>query len=396
MFGSDPVQFSLYSTSCGTGNQGSITALISQGTPPFTFNWSPNVSSNPQQITVNNLTGGTYSLVIQDANNCSFGALTTIECSRTYVSFQTYTMGSDEFVIVSPTKCGIIQILNDGFADLTSGFTGCVLVNAEYIAKVQVQPQGTVLTNSFYNGTSLIDVPSDNLWYTTIENMLESIVGIVDVVIDPLNNQITIIADPSSSIIDQQIIVELVIVYDIECESSAPPTPSPTATPTITPSITPSVSVTPSVTPTKSVTPSVTPSTSVTPTVTPTKTLTPTPSMTPGLNLSTPFFYEVSYDSLPVITTNSIANAAAAKTLICDFWGGSAQTSTAYGSNFANPLNVGTYVGLSTTPGTGPMFAGNYIVGNFTTVTGPTSVNYWVVIDGSGFVTEYTLIDPNC
>jgi hypothetical protein len=293
MFGSNPVQFSLYSTSCGTGNQGSITALISQGTPPFTFNWSPNVPSNPQQITVNNLTGGTYSLVIQDANDCSFGALTTIECTQTYVSYQTYTMGTDEFVIVSPTKCGIIQILNDGFADLTSGFTGCVLLNAEYIAKVQVQPQGIVLTNSFYNGTSLVDVPSDNLWYTTIENMLESIVGIVDVVIDPLNNQITIKADPSSSIIDQQIIVELVIVYDIECESTVPPTPSPTATPTITPSITPSVSLTPSVTPTKSVTPSVTPTNTVTPsiTVSPSMTATPTPSNSSAI---TYYYYTLS------------------------------------------------------------------------------------------------------
>jgi hypothetical protein len=345
---------------------------------------------------VNGLTGGTYSLVVEDSNGCSYGALTTIECTQNYVSFQTYTMGTDEFTIVSPTKCGIIQILNDGFADLTEGYLGCVLNSAEFIAKVQVQPQGTVLTNSFYTGYSLIDVPSDNLWYTTIETMLESIVGIVDVIVDPLNNQIKIIADPSSGIIDQQIIVELVIVYDIDCESTIPPTPSPTATPTLTPSITPSVSLTPSVTPTKSVTPSVTPSTSVTPTVTPTKTLTPTPSMTPGLNLSTGFIYQVSYDLLPTITTNSIPNAAAAKTLICDWWNGSDQTSTGYGSNFANPLNVGTYVGLSSTPGNGPMFAGNYIVGDFSTVTGPSSVNYWVVIDGSGFVTEYTLIDPNC
>ena len=165
---------------------------------------------------------------------------------------------------------------------------------------------------------------------------------------------------------------------------------SPTPTPTMTPTITPTQTTTPTVTPSVSV------SQTITPTQTATSTVTPTPTMTPGLNLSTPFFYEVSYDSLPVITTNSIANAAAAKTLICDFWNGSAQTSMAYGSNFVNPLNVGTYVGLSTTPGTGPMFAGNYIVGNFTTVSGPSSVNYWVVIDGSGFVTEYTLIDPNC
>jgi hypothetical protein len=281
---SPPVEFSLYSTSCGTAAQGSITALISSGTPPFTFNWSNNVAGNPQQITVNGLTGGTYSLVVEDANGCSYGALTTIECTQNYVSFQTYTMGTDEFTIVSPTKCGIIQILNDGFADLTEGYSGCVLNSAEFIAKVQVQPQGTVLTNLFYTGYSLIDVPSDNLWYTTIESMLESIVGIVDVIIDPLNNQIKIIADSSSGIIDQQIIVELVIVYDIECESTVPPTPSPTATPTLTPTITATPTVTPSITPTKSVTPSITPTKSVTPSVTPT--ITPTQTSTPTVTPS--------------------------------------------------------------------------------------------------------------
>jgi hypothetical protein len=116
---SPPVVFSLYSTSCGTGAQGSITALISSGTPPFTFNWSNNVAGNPQQITVNGLTGGTYSLVVEDSNGCSYGALTTIECTQNYVSFQTYTMGTDEFTIVSPTKCGIIQILNDGLCKLS-------------------------------------------------------------------------------------------------------------------------------------------------------------------------------------------------------------------------------------------------------------------------------------
>ena len=57
---------------------------------------------------------------------------------------------------------------------------------------------------------------------------------------------------------------------------------------------------------------------------------------------------------------------------------------------------VGTYVGISNVPGSGAMPAGNYVVGDFNLVFGPSSVNYWVVIDGSGFVTEYTLIDSNC
>ena len=213
----EAVNFSLYSTSCGDGNDGVMTAFISSGVPPFTFYWSNNVPSNPQQITVSGLTGGTYSLIVVDSNGWSLARTTTIDCDKVYVSYQSYTMGEDEFTIVSPTKCGIQQILVDGFYDLTSGNTDCILTQAVYTAKVQVQPLGTILTNTFYTGTSLNDVPSDGLWFSTIENMIESISGIIDVQIDPVTNQITIKASPGSSVTNQEIIVELIIVYDIDC-----------------------------------------------------------------------------------------------------------------------------------------------------------------------------------
>jgi len=50
--GSERLDYSLYSTSCGTGNSGKITAFINSGTPPFSFYWSDNVPNNPQQIQV--------------------------------------------------------------------------------------------------------------------------------------------------------------------------------------------------------------------------------------------------------------------------------------------------------------------------------------------------------
>jgi len=215
----DPVNFSLYSTSCGDGDEGVITAFISSGVPPFTFFWSDNIAGNPQQITVTGLTGGTYSLIVVDSNGCSLARTTQIDCDKVYVSYQSYTMGEDEFTIVSPTKCGIQQILVNGFYDLTSGNTDCILTEAIYTAQVQVQPLGTVLTNTFYTGTSLNDVPSDGLWFSTIESMIESIPGIIDVQIDAVNNQITIKANPGSAVTNQEIIVELIIVYDIDCLS---------------------------------------------------------------------------------------------------------------------------------------------------------------------------------
>jgi hypothetical protein len=127
-------------------------------------------------------------------------------------------MGAEQFNLVSPTKRGILQMLNEGFDDLTSGNTNCDLISTEFYAKVQVQPIGIVLDELFFTGTSLIQPPSDSLWYSTIESMLESIYGIGNVTVNQLTNEITIETDRSeTSLNGQEVIIELIIVYDIMC-----------------------------------------------------------------------------------------------------------------------------------------------------------------------------------
>ena len=164
------------------------------------------------------------------------------------------------------------------------------------------------------------------------------------------------------------------------CEECAFSTPTPTPTPTVTA--------------TQTNTPTVTPTNTVTPSITPTRTVTPTPSSA-TLDTSKTFFYQYEIGSSGTISFNTVINATQAKTVICNWWAAESSGAQGYGSNFIPPLNVGTFV-AQTTVGSLPMPAGNYVVGNFPTVEGPTSVNYWVVIDGSGVVTQYTLIDPNC
>lgn len=217
IFTTPAMDFSLYSTSCGSGSEGTITAFITQGTAPYNFTWSNNIPSNPQAITVTGLTGGTYSLIVQDFFGCSLARQTTIECNAKCVTYQTYTMGSEVFNILSPTKHGINQILVEGFNDLTSANTNCNLLSAVYTAQVEIQPQNTFLNTTFYTGTTLVDVPSDNLWFTTITNLLDSIDGVTSVNINPLTNQITISANPGSAIVGQELSVKLIIVYDIIC-----------------------------------------------------------------------------------------------------------------------------------------------------------------------------------
>jgi hypothetical protein len=154
---------------------------------------------------------------VQDANGCSLSRETIIECAAKCVTFQTYSMGSEVFNILSPTKHGINQILVEGFNDLTAGNSECILISATYTAQIEIQPQNTFLNNTFYTGNSLVDVPSDNLWFTTITNLLQSIQGVTAVNINPLTNQISISANPGSSIIGQELSVKLIIVYDIIC-----------------------------------------------------------------------------------------------------------------------------------------------------------------------------------
>jgi len=215
---SQPLNYTLYSTSCGTGNNGTITAFISTGNPPFTFNWSNNVVGNPQKIQVSGLTAGTYNLIITDSDGCSQQRSTTISCNTNYVSYQTYVMGSESFNINSPVKYGLLQMLNEGYVDLTSGNTNCNLITATFSIDVYVKPAGYTASATFYTSTSLNDAPSDNLYYDTLTQLLLSIPGIGNVTINQLENQITIQTNASgTSLNGQEIIVDLVIVYDTMC-----------------------------------------------------------------------------------------------------------------------------------------------------------------------------------
>lgn len=214
-----PLTFSLFSTSCGTGEDGKITAFISSGTPPFTFNWSSNVVGNPQEITVTGLTAGTYSLTIVDSTNTSTTETTEIVCQQLYASYQIYPMGTETFQVDTGSKCGLLQMMNDGYQDLINGNDTCILISAIYQTKVSVLPLGTVLTDNFFTATTLNQAPADNLWYNSITDLITSIAGVSSVSINQFTNQITIQTNEGSPIQNQQISVELVILYDIMCVS---------------------------------------------------------------------------------------------------------------------------------------------------------------------------------
>lgn len=215
---SSPLEFSLYTTSCGNGSNGTLTSFISSGEPPFTFNWSPNVPNNPQQIQVSGLTAGTYNLTIIDSNGCSSTRSSNITCNGLYVNYQTYVMGSEVFNIQSQTKYGLLQMLNEGFNDITNGNVDCSLISATFSVTVSVNPMGLTTSQTFFTSTSLVSAPSDNLYYDTVKDLLQTIPGIGTITIDALNNQIIIATNPNDTTLNgQEIVVDLTIVYDTIC-----------------------------------------------------------------------------------------------------------------------------------------------------------------------------------
>jgi hypothetical protein len=57
------------------GNNGSATITVSGGTPGYTYSWSPNVSTT---ATASNLSAGTYTVTVTDANGCTIARTFTI------------------------------------------------------------------------------------------------------------------------------------------------------------------------------------------------------------------------------------------------------------------------------------------------------------------------------
>jgi uncharacterized protein (DUF2141 family) len=237
---SGSVDFVLVGSDSTNGTNGSITTFITSGEPPFTLNWSLNVGGQTG-LTVNSLSAGTYTLTVIDNNGCSQTRSITINGFNVLSSYQTFNICNDDFMNTGQTiRKGPQQMVTEGFYDLTSGDTNCLLQQTIFTAIVTVS--GNTQTQSFYTGTTLTDFPSDNSFYDVVKELLLSYDGVGQVLLDYLDNKITINTDCNSnvSLIDADVNISLKISYDIDCQSCGPvitttPTPTPTSTPAATP-----------------------------------------------------------------------------------------------------------------------------------------------------------------
>lgn len=278
---SNDVDFMLSGTDANNGNDGTVSAYITNGTPPFTLLWSNNVNSQTGYY-LTNLSAGTYSLQVTDSNECVKTREVTINGFDLISSFQTFNICDSEFENIGElVKKGPKEMLNEGFYDLTSGFTNCILNQAIFNIVVQIGEITNI--SQLYISNGLNDYPTDDEYFDDLVTLIETFDQVAQVNIDPLNNGIQIIAKCEEQyLVATDVSVDMFIEYNISCQyCSLPPSQTPTQTPTKTPTPTPTSTPNASPTQTPTQTPTVTPTQTRTPTPTPTHTPTPTSSGAP-------------------------------------------------------------------------------------------------------------------
>lgn len=213
---SEMVDFVLVSSNSSCGN-GSISAYITAGEPTFTYEWSSNVNGQTGSM-VSNLSAGTYTLKVIDDNGCYKQKSITLTGTNSLSTYQVFNVCDNTFENTGILgKRGALQMLIEGYYDLISDDTDCVLNESIFEAKVVIS--GVSATTMFYTGTTLTEYPSDELWANTIKDLILTYEGISNVILDLPNNKITIKTDCDSEISydNVQVLVNMVIHYDISC-----------------------------------------------------------------------------------------------------------------------------------------------------------------------------------
>ena len=217
---SSSLDYGMESTSCGnSGSGGTITVSVFSGTPPFTYQWSDNVPIGQSGPSISNLTGGTFSVTVSDSSGCTLTRSVIVPCTPFIAGYQVVPVISSGFNTTVNNKRDFDTMVNEGFYDLTTGNTNCVLSAATYIATIEVS--GNTHQQSFYTGTTLTDVPSESQWVDALESILSGITGVASYTVNPQTNIIEVKSDCDGNtdpLSDSEFIVGLRIEYNIICE----------------------------------------------------------------------------------------------------------------------------------------------------------------------------------
>jgi hypothetical protein len=214
------LNYSMASTDCGLGSGGTVTVSIFSGKPPFTIDWSSNVSTGQTGVSLTGLTGGTYEVTITDVSGCTESKSVVVPCSPFVSGYVTIPTISSGFTTTLNTKRDFKTMVNEGFTDLTVGHDNCVLSSTTYVAQVEIS--GNTYQQTFYTGTTLNDIPSDNLWVQTLEGIISGITGVDIYTLNLTTNSIVVKSEcsgDSNALANSEFIVGLKINFDIFCET---------------------------------------------------------------------------------------------------------------------------------------------------------------------------------
>ena len=192
------ISASVQKTNCiNSPNTGSATLNIYGGNPPFTITWSDNVNGQ-EGYSINNLSGGTYTASVTDSDGCSTSLRFDIICNNQAVEgYYINNVCEQNMITTVGNKRSFYSMLNEAFLETSNGNLNCVLDSATFTLNFSLS-SSTVsydFSEEFYTGTTLTDVPSDNLWVTTLDNILSQITELKSYNIDLLNNQYTLVSD---------------------------------------------------------------------------------------------------------------------------------------------------------------------------------------------------------
>ena len=213
------VDFIMTSTDSTIGNNGTINTYVTSGEPPFTLEWSSNVNGQTG-FTLNSLSAGTYTLKITDDNGCIKIRSVIVDGNTVQESYQIYSVCDSDL-----TNSGMLltkgpkQMLLEGFYDLNTGNTNCVLNESIFEAVVTIS--GVTKTDSFYTGNTLTEYPTIEEWTNVIEEIIMTYDGISGVTFNISKNLMTITTDCESEVSfnDAGVVINMKIYYDISCQS---------------------------------------------------------------------------------------------------------------------------------------------------------------------------------
>lgn len=164
------VQPDVSNPTCGLQN-GSIALNVSGGTAPFTYSWSP-VASN--EMTLNNLSAGSYTAEITDANGCQAAFTQTlqtegtipIQVSATSIVIQPGDSASlGVFVTGGISDFDVVWFPQESLSCPTCPFTQAGPINnTTYIVTVTT-PDGCIATSSIL---VLVQIPCNGVFLPTI------------------------------------------------------------------------------------------------------------------------------------------------------------------------------------------------------------------------------------